>query len=453
MVSMKKKVMATIQRYQMFEPGKTIVLAVSGGVDSMVLLHVLSEIKKEVDLTLVVAHMDHAKRHDSVLDARLVRQTAQRYGFAYEEATLPPQEKSGNFHAYARSHRYGFLRQIAVRYQACAVATAHHANDHLETVVAHLLSGRVPTGLIGIWPKGLIEDVMVIRPLIEITKETLYRYAQAFTVPWREDHSNATDCYTRNRIRKQIVPKLVDERQDVLVHARSLGDALAEDEAYFSAQVDALMVDVTSTATGYEMALSWLRTVHPSLKRRLMMRLIPNMSKGARMDLLDFIDQYHASASLDMGAGVVAQKKNDAFYLTMRSVSRVDFYEVNLTINAQATLPTGEKVFLFQGMRKKSEKFEKSEAQATYLCYNKIRLPLKVRNRRLGDRIQLVNQKGRAKVTQIMIDAKVPAHQRDKWPIVVDADDFILWIPGLKKSPFCLEKAASTDDVLIIFQL
>jgi tRNA(Ile)-lysidine synthase len=448
---MKRKVIATIQKYKMLEPGQTIVVAVSGGVDSMVLLHVLSEIKNEFDLTLVIAHMDHAKRIDSVLDARLVREAAKKYGFAYEEATLPDQVKHGNFHAYARCLRYSFLRQVATRYTACAVATAHHANDHLETVIDRIMRADAPASLIGIQPNGQVDGVDVIRPLIELTKEELYNYAQVNAVTWRADSSNATDCYMRNRIRKHLVPKLVDERSDVLVHVRNLSNALADDEAYFATQIDALMIDVTNRSDGYEMGLSWLRRVHHSLKRRLILRMIPNISKGALLDLIDFIDQDNASALLDIGDHMVAKKSYDAFYLTTKQRSQVDFYEMNLVINEPVDLPTGENVSLFQGRSEKFKIFTKNEAQVTYLCYNKIRLPLKVRNRRPGDRIQLVNQKGHAKVKQIMIDKKVPIEQRDIWPIVVDSNDLILWIPGLKKSPFCLEHGSSKD-FLIIFQ-
>lgn len=444
-----KKVIATIYKYQMVEPGITIVVAASGGVDSMVLLHVLSSIKDEFNLTLVVAHMNHALRADSELDASLVRETAAKYGFAYEEATLPPMEKSGNFHAYARTSRYSFFRAVADRYHAYAVATAHHANDHLETVIDRMMRVSSPASLIGIQPNGWVDGQKVIRPLIEIEKAALYDYAQAFAVPWREDSSNATDCYMRNRIRQTIVPKLIHERSDVLAHVRSLSNTLADDEAYFATQIDELMKCVTCMETGFEMKLAWLRNIHPSLKRRLLMGLIPHISKGALLDLIDFIDQDKTSARLDVGAGMVAKKNYDAFYLTTKGPKQIDFYESILAVNEQRVLPTGEKVSLFQGMR---EKNEKSNAHLTYLCYNKLHLPLKVRNRRPGDRIQLVNQQGRAKIKQIMIDEKVPIEQRDQWPIVVDSNDLILWIPGLKKSRYCLDKAASNDDVLIIFE-
>ena len=455
---MKKKVIATILKYQMLKPGITIVVAASGGVDSMVLLHVLSIIKNEFDLTLVVAHMDHDKRHDSALDAHLVRQTAKKYGFEYTETTLPKQKLSGNFHHYARQQRYLFLKRVAIRYKACVVATGHHANDHLETVIDRIMRGETPTSLIGIQPRGTINGISVIRPLIEITKEELLDYALNFAIDWREDLSNASDCYMRNRIRKHIVPKMRHLRWDVLMHVRNLSDNLAQDESYFSSQLDELINDVTITDVGYEMKLSWLRKLHPSLKRRLMVRLIPQISKGALLDLIDFIDEKHVSARLDVGATMVAKKKYDAFYLSNelmmseRRTPQVESYEISLRINDKVELPTGEKVFSYQGKRENFKNSKKSGAQETYLCYNKIRLPLKVRNRHPGDRVQLVNSCGHAKVSQIMIDSKIPEKKRSTWPIVVDSNDVVLWIPGLKKSPFCSEKAVSKDDILIIFQ-
>jgi len=429
----------------MISLGETVVLAVSGGVDSMVLMHLFSELASDFALTLVIAHLDHARRAESALDAELVRQVAEQSGFIFAQDVLPKQVGAGNFHAYAREYRYGFFDRVAKAYGATKIVTAHHANDHLETVLDVLMKTDVPTGLIGIRPIGKVADVTVIRPFIEIEKDDLYEYARNFRLIFHEDGSNASDAYLRNRIRKRIVPLMIKERADVFRHIRNLSDNLRLDETYFEAQVDELMKDVKEKECGYELSLSWLAAVHASLRRRLVMRLIPSVSRGAMLGLIDFLEYGAVSGTYDVGSDTVVHKAYDKVLIVSSDFKQSQLgYELKLLVNAVTRLPDGRKIIINQGF---NEKNKKNEAQETYLCYNGIRMPLMVRSRRSGDRIQLVNTAGRAKVKKIMIDAKIPVHERDKWPIVVDADGKVVWIPGLKKSPVCLTKPNSNEDL------
>ena len=453
---MKKQVIETIRKYEMISLGETVVLAVSGGVDSMVLMHLFAEFAKDFELTLVVAHLDHQRRAHSALDAKLIRQVAKNSGFAFELDTLPKQGEAGNFHAYARSYRYGFLKQVAKDYQATKVATAHHAEDHLETVIDHLLKTDVPAGLIGIRPVGTVEGVCVIRPFIEIKKQDLYEYAQTFHVDFHEDESNASDEYLRNRIRQKIVPPMRQEREDVFRHVRNLSDNIRGDESYFDQQIDELMKAVRKDQDGYKLSFSWLQGLHASLRRRLVVRLMPWISRGARLGLAEFFASGAASGTVDVGCGTVVKKSYDQILIVTVDVKESlslsqPRYELELLVNAVNELPNGQKVVVNQGKISANQGFnkknEKKEAQGTYLCYNDIRMPLMVRNRRAGDKIQLVSGQGHAKVKKMMIDAKIPIDERQIWPIVVDADDLVLWIPRLAYSPVCLDKPSSSKDL------
>ena len=445
---MKLRVLETIEKYQLISHGETLVLAVSGGVDSMVLLDLFIEFAKDFNLTLIVAHMDHAKRSDSALDADLVRQTASKWQLIFEEETLPQAEQAGNFHAYARRGRYQFFKAVAIKHGASKIVTAHHADDHLETFLDRMMKTDVPAGLIGIRPSGY----GIVRPLIEIEKKELYEYAQQFNVEFREDTSNAADDYLRNRIRHHITPLLVQERWDVVKHVRALSDNLAIDEAYFNEQVDQLMGAVKKNEAGYELSLLWLQNLPASLYRRLLVRLIPSLSKGAFNELESFLNSGTASGSCHIGGEKVVRKSYDKIVIVDSDADdlKLDF-QIELVMNSENKLPDGRKMILKQGNvlenRIFDEKSKKNEAQGTYLCYNNIRMPLMVRNRRAGDRIQLVNKQGHATVKKIMIDAKVPIDERGSWPIVVDADEKVVWIPRLKNSPVCLKKPNSSKDL------
>ena len=442
---MKTQVIETIRKYDMISLGETVVLAISGGVDSMALMHLFAQIKNDFELTLIIAHLNHARRTQSVLDAKLVEQTAKQYGFAFEQDILPPQDKAGNFHAYAREYRYGFLGRVAKTYDATKVVTAHHAIDHLETVIERMMKTDIPAGLIGIQPMGIVADVAVIRPFIKIKKDDLYEYARVFSVVFHEDASNASDVYLRNRIRHQIVPLIIRERADVLEHVRNLSDNLRLDEAYFDSQIDDLMNGIRKFKHGYEMSFSWLQAIHASLRRRLIVRLVPAISKGAMLGLVDFLTNGVASGTFDVGCGIVVRKSYDKVLIVSSDYEECRLkYELELRVNTENVLPNGRKIIVKQGF---CPKFAKNEAQEIYLCYNSMRMPLMVRSRRAGDRIQLINEQGRASVKKIMIDAKIPVDERESWPIVVDADDKLVWIPELKKSPMCLKKPNSSEDL------
>jgi tRNA(Ile)-lysidine synthase len=179
------------------QPG-TYVIAVSGGVDSMVLLDIL---RKQAGLKLVVAHFDHGIRHDSSIDRELVQQVALKHGlsFVHHEGKLGP----GASEDTARKARYEFLHSIRRAANARAILTAHHHDDVLETAVINMLRGTNRKGI-----TSLKSQVLIQRPLIDMEKQQLRQYAQDQGLVWREDSTNNDLRYLRNQVRYQLLPKL-----------------------------------------------------------------------------------------------------------------------------------------------------------------------------------------------------------------------------------------------------
>lgn len=179
------------------------VVAVSGGVDSAVLLHFLS---RQPKLDLVVAHFDHGIRDDSAADAQFVKELADSYGLPFESR----REKLGKQASedLARSRRYAFLRSVADKHQA-KIMTAHHADDAVETVAINLQRG---TG----WRGLAVLDSDIIRPLIGVNKQEILNYANKYQLQWREDSTNAGDVYLRNRIRQKSQALDDDTKRQVL---------------------------------------------------------------------------------------------------------------------------------------------------------------------------------------------------------------------------------------------
>jgi tRNA(Ile)-lysidine synthetase-like protein len=183
------------------------VVAVSGGVDSMVLLDLLRQL---ADVQLVVAHYDHGIREDSAEDRTLVQAAAQKYKlpFLYEEGRLGAQTSE----AVAREARYTFLRRVKAEQGAQAIITAHHQDDMLETAIINMLRGTNRKGL-----SALGSGDELLRPLLEYTKKDIVAYARTHKLLWREDSTNADERYLRNYIRKHILPKFGEQGKAALL--------------------------------------------------------------------------------------------------------------------------------------------------------------------------------------------------------------------------------------------
>lgn len=187
---------------------QTYIVAVSGGVDSVVLLHKLMK-NKSPDILYVVVHVDHGIRDDSSEDAEFVRELAESYGLAFELKELRLGKNASE--ALAREQRYELLFSAMKRFNAEAIITAHHQDDVLETMIINMLRGTSPRGLIGFTRPG------IMRPLLALSKREILAYADEHNLTWREDSTNQDTAYLRNYVRTHLMPKLqVADRKKLL---------------------------------------------------------------------------------------------------------------------------------------------------------------------------------------------------------------------------------------------
>jgi tRNA(Ile)-lysidine synthase len=270
------------------KPGKYVV-AVSGGVDSMVLLDLLARLP---NLTLVVAHFDHGIRPDSGEDARLVAVVAARYGlaFASAEGRLGPRASE----AAARDARYSFLRRVREEQEAAAIITAHHQDDLIETALINMLRGTGPRGL-----GSLHSTDEVLRPLLHVPKTELRGYAAAHDITWREDSTNADERYLRNYLRRRVLPALTPGNRAELVRriteTAALHAAIEQELAPYVGNRELnrtwfiqLPYDVSTEAMA-----AWLRVHNVQFDRKTIHRLVV-FAKTARPGKLADAGAHHA---------------------------------------------------------------------------------------------------------------------------------------------------------------
>ncbi len=274
-------------------PAGEYVIAVSGGVDSVVLLHILQQ---QPGLKLTVAHFDHGIREDSVQDRELVQQLSHTYGvpFVYREGKLGPQASE----ALARKERYRFLHQVKKVSGSGAVVTAHHQDDVFETIIINLLRGTGRRGL-----SSLKSTDIVKRPLLQVPKNELLRYAKREGLRWHEDSTNADPKYLRNYIRQNILPRFAEPDREVLkTIARQAAELNRQIEQqagnYLHAQPSITQLDRHSFimlphAVAREIMAEWLlKNTGAELSKQLLERLVLAAKTGKNGNKVD-VDAGH----------------------------------------------------------------------------------------------------------------------------------------------------------------
>jgi tRNA(Ile)-lysidine synthase len=250
---------AALLHGRLIEPGNTVLIAVSGGLDSVVLLHLLHSVREDMKLHLHVAHFDHRMRSASASDAAWVLQLAEdlQVGCTVGSAFAAPRNEEE-----ARALRYDFLERIAVTVAADRIATAHHADDQAETVLFRVLRGTGVDGLAGIPERR----GRIVRPLLPFRRSELKEWAEEQELDWREDPSNATRVYARNRIRLDV-PQLETEWPEVRRALTRLARTAARSrEAWENALGEIEKSVILSEDTGIiELARGALLEYHPEI--------------------------------------------------------------------------------------------------------------------------------------------------------------------------------------------
>lgn len=407
-----------------------IVVGVSAGPDSMALLYILNDIRKEIPYKIVVAHVNHNLREESKEEAIFLEDYCKKNDCIFEQMVI---EKYGddNFHNEARNIRYNFYRKLIEKYNANYLMTGHHGDDLIETIMMRLVRGSTLKGYCGFNKIVDMSNYKIVRPLIYATKEELKDFDEKNNIPYRIDKSNFKDKYTRNRYRKYVLPFLKEE--DTNVHDKFLkySETLYEYEEHLRKETNICLEECYKDG---------IINIDKFLKYDLLLqkRMIDFLLENIYHDDLIEIDNRHVDLILEAlnskKANLVYNLPND--YVVIKEYNKL-YFKKNIDEIISYDIELTNKVYLSNGMT--IEKIEESSTDGNdILRINSIdvKLPLRVRSRKNGDRIYIKNMKGSRKVKDIFIDKKIPLRERDKWPIVVDSEDKIIWIPNVKKSKY-----------------
>lgn len=420
-----------------------IVVGVSAGPDSMALLYILNEIRKKVPYTIIVAHVNHNLRKESEEEAEFLKDYCFSHNILFEYMKI---EEYGddNFHNEARNIRYHFYDELIKKYHANYLMTGHHGDDLIETILMRLTRGSTLRGYSGFSSIIKKDNYIIVRPLIFVTKEELEKYDKDNNIPYRIDKSNFKDKYTRNRYRKVVLPFLKEE--DKNVHEKFLKfSTMIEEYSDFFDKLIALEKDRVYQNGIIDTKI--MKNLEPIIQKGIIEYIYRNIYE----DDLIMIDTRHIDLMLQ---AINSNKEHLSFNLPNNYIIEKIKDKVHLKREIKGIMPYDielhDKVFLPNGMI--IEKIDESNSDGNDIMRinsSDISLPLRVRTRKQGDKMTIKNFSGTKKVSDILINSKIPKRERDSWPIVVDSKDTIIWIPKIKKSKYNRLKEDKCD---IIFK-
>ncbi len=413
-----------------FKENSNIVVAVSGGPDSMCLLSILLELRDELNYNIICAHVNHSKRIQSFEEEEYVKSFCYKNDIIFEYLKIDNYNDNINFHEQAREKRYNFFDELIKKYKSKYLFLAHHGDDLIETILMRITRGSDIVGYSGFRKMQARKNYYLVRPLIYITKDDIIKYLEDNNIKYYIDSSNASDVYTRNRYRKYILPFLKSENKNIHRKYIEFSNVLYKQEEYINKIVNTKYLEyVTSDVLNLNKFINEEIIIQERIIYNMLSDIygddIKNINKKHIKEMLSIINSDRPNVSIDLPGEYSAIKDYDKFYIT---------HNENIDNNYKYMLV--DEVELDNYIIKIDNKCNDTSNYTIRLDSNEISLPLYIRNRKDGDTIEVKGLNGTKKIKDIMIDSKVPIKKRNEIPILVDKTGKILCVFGIKKSKY-----------------
>ena len=403
-----------------------IIVGVSAGPDSMALLHML---KNNIKNKIVCAHINHNVRKESNEEEKYLKEYCKNNSIIFESMKIEKYEKK-NFENEAREKRYAFYEQLLNKYHSHYLFLAHHGIDLIETILMKIRRGSNLEGYAGIREVSTLENYQIIRPLLSLTKENLIKYNKDNNIKYFIDYTNTDTKYTRNRYRMNIIPILQEEDKDIHKKYLNYSRLLLQ---YFDFVEEEVIKKLDSIYINGYIKIDELKKEHPFMQKNIIFYILSliynnkaNIIKEKNItDIIKIINNTKPNLKINLPQDYIAIKEYDKLYIRKNKLIKNNYHIlIDKSVNINNIIV---------------EIVDKIDSNGNDVCLlnsNSINLPLYLRNKKEGDYIELFGLQGKKKVKDIFIEKKIPKEKRETYPLLVDSNDNVLWIPFLKKSKY-----------------
>ena len=422
------------------EDNSKVVVAVSSGPDSMCLLNLLLKVRKEKKIDIIVCHIHHNLRRESDEELEFTKKYALENKCIFEYTKFDNYE-TNSIENEARERRYNFFEEIIKKYNAKYLLTAHHGDDLVETILMRLTRGSSLEGYSGFKKISVRDKYLILRPLIFYSKEEILKYLEKNSIPYRIDKTNFSKEYTRNRYRLDILPLLKKEEKNVHKKYLKFSEELEENNNFIDNYVNNKYENIVKNNM---INIPLLKKEDNYIIKKIIYKFLfliykdnINLIESKHIDIIfSSINDKKSNIDISLPKNITIRKSYDV--LLIKKEVFCDNYFIEL--KKETIFPYGKITIL-----------DKTKLTNNYVCHldsKSIKLPLFVRNKRDGDYMEILNLGGKKKIKDIFIDEKIDKTKRDKYPVVVDSNDNIVWLPGIKKSKYDVLKTGKYDIIL-----
>lgn len=436
------RVIETIRDNSMFSPGDKVIVAVSGGADSMSLLNILYDVRDQLGISLAVAHVNHCLRgNEADEDEEYVKQFCIKKGIEVYikrvDVNRLAEEKGISCESAGREARYSFFSEVKERINAQKIALAHNANDQAETMLMHIIRGSGMEGLTGIKP---VRDVVYVRPIINVKREEIERYCRENNLEFRTDKTNFENIYARNKIRLELIPYIKNNfNEDIISSLNRLGDTIQKDNEYLDFLAEEKYKSYCENNNGkviiYKKTFSEKESILTRIIRKALAEVKGDLNNFEKVHIYDIINiqknftgkkvslPCNIEAYNNYGDVIIYDYKKDkiiknpcidAYILEKNTTNYISSLKVKITIRK---VGNNEKIDF------------KTHVLTKYFDADKLERDITLRFRKEGDRFTPLGMKGSKKLKDYFMDLKIPREERDKVPLICCGDD-IVWIVG-----------------------
>jgi len=422
---------------------ENIVIGVSAGPDSMALLHQLSNLTKK---RIICAHVNHNVRKESSEEQLYLKKYCTLNNIIFESTKIKKYSEK-NFENEARKKRYAFYEKILKKYNSHYLFLAHHGDDLIETIMMKIVRGSNLEGYAGIKMYSEQKDYIIVRPLLNKTKEDIIKYNEGHNIKYYIDNTNNSDVYTRNRYRKNILPLLKKEDNNVHLKFLKYSNTLQE---YYNYIEDITKEKIKEIYYNNIIDTNFFNKEHPFIKKNIIFYILSNIYNNET----NIVKDKHIISIINLAN---SNRANTYVNLPNNYIAKKTYQKINIE-KLKKNLTTDYKIKLAKTNKIANiviKKTNHSDTDGNNICRlnsKDIRLPLYLRNKKNGDYIEILGLECQKKVKDIFIESKIPIEKRKNYPILVDSDDNILWIPNIKKSKYTVKKNQIYDIILTSYE-